>query len=414
MTKIKYEDDWSKFIARADNFHWNSQQVKCQMAYFETIYKKVQDSLLRLNDIFCKETLLETLFAEIYTATTMSDLHFTYFIKGGPLYNNVYKVCFFTSLCMFLHESTRLSAKPLRQFIYDHSPEQYNERTSNNFCPPDHPSDNLLNDTTLLRKQRHRILSSRPVYNKRKEWSAMAVDSEYEWSYKYVIENRTDTLYDTYKRMGNLYKDINDVLNLEPNSDSKENLKKAYKKFLSKLAKIKYENYLELQKDVLDYSSKNDKYYGINLYRIEKRLRPYLTTQEVNQMLACETIADEEDILAKSAILKEICFPKVYNDLATLAYISDIEKWSARFHILHSFIIPISCLFFDESVDNKGLGEDWEAFLCKKINELAKEVLYTPKDIDYTVTPKSQEKYMRLLSVAVEKEIYDRTKIIIS
>ncbi len=409
--------EWNKFIARINNFYWNSPDIMQVLTNYKTLYIKIYEKISfeknNSQDNQNRETLLKSLFSEIYTTSTMCNLCFTHFLEGAPLYNNVSNACFFTSLCMFLHETTRTKSISLKNFIYTNSLDYYNDKNSKYFCPFDNPSDELLKDIDTLKKRRYRLLSSKPVYHKRKEWAAMAKDSEHEWTFMYVLEAENDTLKDTFKRIGNLYNEINNAL-ASPRGEGFDNtVKRAYKKFSSKLKKIKYENYLELQKVIFDHLCENEKYYGINLYRIEKESRPYITTNEVNQLLACKAIADREAILNRSAILNKIWFPNVYNDFASLDFVSDIEKTSLLFLLLLDIITPINCLLIDELVENNYLGEDWYDFLCELINKLAREIFYNPKDINYTITPESQENFMEIYSAAVQRVIYENTEIIL-
>ena len=85
-----------------------------------------------------------------------------------------------------------------------------------------------------------------------------------------------DIIRDTLKRIGNLYNDIQKILNIEKKDDYNEQLQNAYKKFESKLKKIKYENYLKLQEIFLSYICEKPEYLGTLLYRYEKRNRPYI------------------------------------------------------------------------------------------------------------------------------------------
>ncbi len=414
---MKNKSEWNEFIERTNNFHWNSDQLRQIMISNKPYYEyfcKLKNRLLQGIDKPEKQNrvkLLNAFFYGVYTAITMSDLNFTYFLEGASLHDNVYNACLFNTLCMFLHETTRAKGKTILKFIYDNSLDYYNDKNSEQFCPFDHPSYELLKNEAALRKQRHRLLSSRPVYNKRSEWSAIAKDSEYEWTFMYTLEAADETLKDTFKRIGNLYKDISNVLITPRDENFDKKVEMAYKSFLSKLKKIKYEKYLELSKEIYDHIGENTEYYGINLYRIEKELRPYITTSEVNQLLACETVADEEAILTKSVMLNDICFPKVYKDFANLPLWSDTEKCALRFRILCDRIIPINCLIIDELIEKKYFGENWYDFFCNTINEMANKIFYNLEEIDYTVTPKSQEKYMKILSSAAQNVIFTHTGI---
>ncbi len=420
VTKMETKSEWNEFIERTNNFHWNSEQLKQIMIINKPYYEyfcNLKSYLLQETDKPEKQNrikFLNAFFNGVYTAIVMSDSNFAYFLEGSSLHDNVYNACFFTTLCMFLHETTRAKGKTILKFIYDNSLDYYNDRSSEKFCPFDYPSDELLKNEDTLRKQRHRLLSSRPAYSKRSEWSAIAKDSEYEWTFKYTLEIEDETLKDTFKRIGNLYKDISNVLKAPRDEKFNTKVEMAYKSFSSKLGKIKYEKYLELSKKTFDHINENNEYYGINLYRIEKELRPYITTNEVNQLLACETDTDEKAILTKSVMLNDICFPKVYEDFANFPLWTDTEKCALCFRILCDRIIPINCLIIDELIEKKYFGEDWYDFFRNTINEMANKIFYNPEKIDYTVTSKSQEKYMKILSATAQNVIFTHTGISVS
>lgn len=406
VTKMRTEDSWNKFIERADNFHWNSKQVKQNMVEDRMLLEPIcicKDSMIAEMDKSQKQNRKE--FLNAFFNEFSYKIQFIPFNNDLPLYDNVYAACYFISLCMFMHNTTRIKGKSIANFITEYSPEQ-NETI-------------LSYVTPTFRKQRHRLLSSRPVYDKRPEWSAFSKSSEHEWSFKYKLEkleSTNRTIPDTFKRLGNLYNDVNTVLrdsNLQDSKYDNNKIKEAYKKFTSKLEKIKYQNYLDLVKVVFAHFFENDKYYGINLYRIEKELKPYITTYEVNQLLACKTVDEKNVFLKKSAFLNSICFPKVYNDLSVLSS-SDIWKHSLHFNQLMNGVTLVNCLILDELVENGYLGEDWYDFLCSTTKEMAKEIFYDPNDINYTVTPKSQDSFMKIFSAAIQFEIYKKFGIILS
>ena len=50
----------------------------------------------------------------------------------------------------------------------------------------------------------------------------------------------------------------------------------------------------------------------------------------------------------------------------------------------------MSDLILEGLIEKGYFGNDWEDFLNKTINEMANQVLYDPKEIDYTPNPESQ------------------------
>lgn len=168
-----------------------------------------------------------------------------------------------------------------------------------------------------------------------------------------------------------------------------ENLEKSYKKIDSSLHKLKYSDYLVLQRLLLSYIGKNEKYYGINIYRLEKRLKPYIIVNEVKGLLKCRDDQGKNDFLYKSVIMSDICFPKLYQELSNFP-VSDVSFYTRCFLSLQNYVVHSIILVIDELVEKGGLKEDWELFLINTINEMTEKVFYNPNQIDYTVIPGSQ------------------------
>lgn len=412
---MKSESEWHEFIDRAKNFHRNIELFKTQIAenefFYRTLYNLKNGILNELNEAenLNKKQIPERAFAEIFDfLVNLNEISRIFFSESDPLvqginvYDSVYKACFFSVLCTFLHDTVRIKGKSLGRFIYDNSLEYYNDKNSQNyFLYEDYSDDRFRNDITKLRQTRYRILSSRPVYNKRPEWSAMPKDSEYEWTFYYTLQVLDESLQDTYKRIGNLYNDIKKELNSDRDEGYQDRLANAYKKFTAKLKKLKYENYLELQKEVLEHICENDKYYGMNIYRFEKEFKLYIITYELKCLLKCEKEVEERDVLAKSIILKDIHFPKVYKDFASLSNISLIQDYACIFFMIRNLVTDSFYLIMDELIEKGYLGDDWESIFLDIINEMTENVFYDPTEIDYSILPKSQEKFMKLLDAPV-------------
>lgn len=119
----------------------------------------------------------------------------------------------------------------------------------------------------------------------------------------------------------------------------------------------------------------------------------------------------KKTILFKSVMLSDICFPKVYEDIAALPDLRTIHEQPPLFHALCQWTIPANCLIIDELIEYNCLGDDWYDFLCQTINELAKKVFYNPEDIDFTVSPKSQEYFVKIFSAFATNYIFQHTDI---
>lgn len=422
---MNFESEWNNFMKRSENFYWNLNALQTSIIKNDAYYKALYNFKINIIN-FIKENklrpeqILEKVFSDLYNFVTMNHFELTYFLKGSPLYDSAYNACLFSSLCMFLHSTKRTDGMSLSKFTYENSPFHFNIEGTYDYCPPNSYSSQLISDSSTLRKKRNRLLSSRPVYIQRPQWSAMSEDLVYEWNLYYFLEgspslatinewclnhNLTieefNIIQDTYKRIGNLNKDLHKALNAEKNSSYKSNLENAYEHYMSKLKKLKYENYLKLQKSLLSYHCEERKYYGIRIYRLEKEFRPYNIMYEVNQLRKCETVADEDAVMTKSIILKDIFFPKLYKNLSELPVYSDIESCSKYFGVLNNLVVTSSCLIFDELIEENYLGNDWKDFFDDILYELTEKVFYNPDEIDYTIDSKSQDAFIKILSAPV-------------
>ena len=282
------KSQYHELLERTKKFRWNTINIENLINAYKNFYillcNTKNDIIIHLDKTkeLNQKQILETVFNKIFDLTTVQYSNFRCFQKPSILHHNIYEACLFTTLCMFLHNTTRIAGKSLREFVYNNSDRNYNDKNSESFCPPESYSDILLNEESTLRKSRHRLLSNRLVYNPSTEWSAMSKDSEYEWSLYTGLEVMDTRLQDTFKRVKNLYNDIQNVLKDEKYKGNLENVYKAYKRFSSKLQKLKYENYLELQKEILfHHICDNDTYFGINIYRFEKESKLYIMINEI-------------------------------------------------------------------------------------------------------------------------------------
>lgn len=415
---------WKELIERKKNFHGNFEVCEQQPAGNEGFYLALYDLKIDIIAGLDKkselngEQILATVFFQIFNFVIRQHFESIIFIKDSPLHDNVYKACLFTTLCMFLHDTKRIKGMSLQEFLYEHSPRMYSKKSSKYYfntrkikVPHGYDkiksmgNDLIKNEETTLRQTRHRLLKSRPVYVKKPEWSAISKDLEHEWTLYYGLDNDKQ---DTFKRIGNLYNGIYKEIHSPIDNCYQDRLAAAYKKFYSKLKKIKYEKFLEMQKAILKHICENNRYYGMNIYRFEKELRLFSITNDVNLLLNCNSEVERHILLENSVIMNDIYFPKVYKDFSTLSplsLISDPARCSKIFLTFMDYVVGSSRLIIDELVEKGYLGEDWENLFLTMINKMVEEVFYDPKQIDYSVTPKSQELFIEVITAPVYAEV---------
>jgi len=416
-----------ELLKRANNFFIDFKSFEREatedITFYMDLYDLKNQIIIDLNDAknLDQNQILETVFTTIFDFITEWNDRFPYFKTESPLHSSVYESCFFTSLCMFLNKSKRIKGISLNKFTYDNSLKGYNKESSINYCPENFYSDILTKEGDNLRMARHSRLSNRPVYNIRPQWSAMPPDSVHEWELffpfhssdvkEFNLQNDWASQHnlsyeefqiakDTFKRIGSLYNDINKAVDLEKKDGYEDKVKELYQKFYSKLKKIKYENFLLLQKVLLLYICEDKRYYGINLYRLEKELKPFILINEVNSLSACKDKKEEEEILFKSVIMRNICYPRLYDNFSPLP-LPDIGKLTKKFFSFQDYIVKSSILIIDELIEKGYFNEDWETLICETINKMTESVFYDPKQINYNIATESQEEFMKILLAPV-------------
>lgn len=370
------------------------------------------------------EDTLRLIFSHVYDFVVEYDENVKNLIyrslnENESISGDVFEACFFISLCMFLHDSKRIDGMTQQEFVYKNDPREFNNEESPYYLRnPNHLREKnyiAFNSTyDKFRQDRSRLFSARPVHNTA-EWAAVRMDSEYEWILYFIMnpnDEKTKDLRKTYDRIRNLYNGIDAVMKLPAESLTTEKLEEAYNKFLSKLKKIKYENYLELIKFCLEHICKDKTFYGINLYRLEKELQPFKLTNEVNRLLACKSEDEERIAVIKFLFLQDIPFPKIYEYFYTLENKEHVGIYSSMFLSLRNLVVQSSRLVIDKFVEDGLFGEDWIKFFHKTVNDLVPSVLYNPESIDYTVTPQSQPAFEKDLSYPVLVNVVNQVQIL--
>lgn len=399
--EAKYQGE--TVIQHAENFRWNTEGLYREMKRnafrdLESLhdciieYCKAED-FQRLTDMERIKEVLDRIFQTI--KRTEDENRFCFDIAP-----EISVVSAFITLCTFLHTSKKIRGESIKNFVFYNNPFGYSNPDSDNYRKPASVDD----EAEKLKKYRMRLLKQGKVYIKNQQWNAITKDSVYEWEFYYDMEKVSLDLQEYLKLQKNMYSDIRSALQSKRDDDFANRVQTAYKKFLSKLKKIQYGKYLELQKVVLSRICSNKEYYGINLYRLERRMRPYGIIHEVKKLEVCTTEEDEAETLLKTVYLDDICFPAIYERLFVLplALIGQFAEVFSQY--ITRFAIE-SCLILDDLIEDGVFGNSWETLFRDMSNELAETVLYDPTKIDFSATEASQEKFRRLLHAGVFVEI---------
>lgn len=392
-------------VQHAENFHWNTDG-------FRDILKEDRNAFLNLeilhdivvdsckSDSFhgmCDKEKVEQFFKMIFRTIkrTKDEIQLCFEIAPEMSVVNT-----FITLCTFLHTSKKIKGESIKDFVRYNNPLDFSNPDSKNYRDPAL----LENETEKLKKYRMRLLKQGKVYIKNQQWNAITQDSVYEWGFYYDMEKVSLDLQEYLKREKNMYSDIRSALQSKRDDDFANRMQAAYKKFLSKLKKIQYGKYLELQKVFLSRICSNKEYYGINLYRLERRMRPYGIIHEVKKLEVCTTEEEEAETLLKTVYLDDICFPAIYEKLFMLP-LALIGQFAEAFSQYIMRFAVESCLILDELIEDGVFGNSWETLFRDMSNELAEMILYDPTTIDFSATEASQVKFRRLLHAGVFVEI---------
>lgn len=277
-------------LERLHNFRWintdpekllnGDQTIWPLLSALEILITNDIDGRITIRNAGKEELLRSSLFSEVFEFA-LEQLHpeLKKILDDNPTAcSDVYEASLFYTLCQFLHTSKRIKGMSLRSFVLNNDPLDFNKPGSPNYGNPSL----LENQVEKLRKSRNRLLSKRPAYIKNTQGHSISKDSEDEWRQWYDLDKEP-----ILKRWRNLYNDIEAALKSKKDKGYKDRIIIAYNKFLSKLKKINFEQLLAFYKTVFSYLSENKKYYGINLYRLEKEMRPYRTIITIKKLSEC-------------------------------------------------------------------------------------------------------------------------------
>lgn len=426
-----------KYIERIDKFRWNRDVGKklitnhgeyferldgfekllledCNSGSNEELYRKANadDLTFAADELFLKNLLTkicEFTFKE--NLVTYMEFIKVFSLNSPPTATIFDTMHLFMILCTFLHTNTRITPKPksYSAFVADYDPTGYNKQSSMHYSKQE-----MQSDADRLRKSRYRKLRQGRVFVPVSKWAAVPENLEHELKFHFKVEKEGGSVFDTYKKFGNLYNDLSKAIDDVASDSYTENLLKAEKRFLAKVKQIDYSNYLKLQQKIRDHLNSDLTYQGINLYRWERTMMPWRIVHDVNRLLSGElNFLSEDDYLLRASYLKEVPFPQLYESLllSTKVSIRKIREYAIAFDRLTREMNRDGCLILDALIEKKILGENWQRTMCSLMNKLGKKVLYDPKEIDLTVPEgDAQRKFEKLLSYPVKISLYNETE----
>ena len=404
-----------KYWNRVDNFYWNREAVKtiieadndyCTRLCFHEGYMLSIASSHRIQSL--KEEgknlqLVKELVSDlqgVFHEEIQRAYPLLFCIFSKEFQKKLLETCLFVFLSAFLHTSTRLKRKTYLDFIYEYDPLNFSDPTSSNHCD----KMELVSIADALRKSRYRRLKQGKVYIPHIQWTAVSQDLEHELSFRYVIENSDHGLADTYKRFGNLYNDILKVVDGNRDDEYLKKLLRAREKFLSKLKKIDYLEYFHLLQKLIDHINADKQYYGINLYRLEKRMMPYRMIRDLNWLVSHRGYEKEKkEYLLRTVALVNIPFPKIYETLLSLqCYRDNVQIYADIITDALRDARIMGCLIWDSIIEENLLNDNWEDAFCCILNELTPNVLYDLASLNLDSPPEyAQEEFESLIQAPV-------------
>ncbi|WIW71458.1 hypothetical protein [Anaerosinus gibii] len=375
------------------------------------IIKDIYEIVIASNDeykFFDKDSFLKLCpnFKNVEDGRKIISGQYTNSYLDSIFYQHMLEACLFTTLCSFINSSKRKAGLSIQKTLEEYY--QPKRDTGVKFKPVIEEC-----EKENIRKMKQRLFSKRGSYNKRSEWSAIPLDSANELASTYELrfydflkkefDNRElpdKKLANVFKRIGNLNNEIEKVLTQPYEDYSHEALSEALKKFLSKIKKISYADYLALNKYILSKICENRENYGINLYRFEKSLKFYAMINDVNLLLNCSDKEKEDIIFQNIFHLRDIPFPKLYQCFCYIESPANFIKCLKAFYSIRDNVVWTSRLVLDKLVENGhfGDGDKWYYFFLEMINNMAEQILYDPAKIDYSIEPGSQTKFEQVLS----------------
>lgn len=443
---------FENFISRCENFHINSEAfrnvIQDYPTLFEGLYNLNNSLFLELDNMhnLNRDELLEAIFTVVYDYLIMhmemseifgkcaytelcpdvlndyaeeieeflkednSNMESADEIINIPFYRIVRDACLFNTLHNYLYCSKDGKSLSLKEFVRKHSSRNYPDDIYKYELAYDDESkcdlyEEFFKEVNKLGVWKHRVSKMSKGLHKRSDNSAIPECIEHEMTLYYNLSHPADPsdpiviAYDKVSKIFNTFR-INHAL--PKDNEYERKMEEANRSVLSRIKKnADYENYLELGKYILCKLKENPKYYGFALYRFEMQHRLYAITNEVNSIVDVDHDMERTIALVRSYSMEDIHFPNVR------AYFGEIEDNEifdfciSQFKSLMTIARISTMLVINGFIQNGYLGDDWYDFFLDTLNEMAEDVLYSPKDIDYSCSHEAKELFKKILSFPI-------------
>lgn len=366
-----------------------------------------------------REELLYRVIADIFDFITEKNPYFAMF-SNTDLFGILVESFSYWIICLYIHtlkyeSESKSKRKPKRnraislsEFVYNNSISGYNKTGGMYQRSLDNRSDYPMIEESTFRKYRNRQFKDRKAQSKNKQWSAITNDSIHEWRlyYKLVYNSKDNNdLFETLKKLKKIGKKAVEMntftFTLDKNADIAE-LSKLYSDVISALKKISYVEVLNLYKFIVKHLQSEEKYYGINMFRLEKMLNPTNIIIEVNEMQNCKNSPQILKVLERYYHFNDISeFRLLYCFLGCIGPQYALQIKQSFLNVLYNYS-PFFLIVLDDYVKNGIFGEDWESFFLNEINNIASNY-YVLDDSLFETQSASQDNFQKLLQFTFQK-----------
>lgn len=395
--------DEKELLSRLDNFYHKIN--KNVYKYYDDLLKELAEETneilswkesgdkKELGDEFSEQKILLKVIERIFRLTIKREN--PYVLEMPDLYSVLVDACSYWMICMFVNHTKRLDSNTLPDFVYEFSPYEFNNENSPNHCKKNAKTQVLKSNEDTFRKFWNSSFRNRNMKSVREQWHAMPKDAIHEWQLYYIInspENVANGISKTFKYLKNLPTSLKQFQEYEFTDNYEDDyvkITKSYNEYMSKQEKISFHNFLALYDLIREHINSNEKYYGINMFRLEKQLNPYTIVSDVTILRHCDTEEIRNSILMHYYLFSEIShFPDLYDylenfDFYTAKIISSNFDTYLKMYFSFFFMVLDCCIGenVNKNVENQqkelsekdpGLfGKNWEEVFMDVANTFA-------------------------------------------
>lgn len=108
------ENNWIDLIERNKHFHGNPEAFERHVFADPLFYISLYDfrtelfTILEKDDSSNKKDLLRRVFLYIYLFLCIPNNNFSSFNSSSPYFKEIFEACYFTTLCNFLYDTTKI------------------------------------------------------------------------------------------------------------------------------------------------------------------------------------------------------------------------------------------------------------------------------------------------------------------